>query len=49
MGEPPNESRPQHLPRGIWSWVIENVLWITLAVAAAAATGLVVWKDQIFG
>ena len=44
-----DHSRPQHLPRGVWAWVVENVLWISLTCAAALAVVLVVWMEQIFG
>ena len=42
------DERPGHLPKGVWGWIVEHILWITLLAAAAAAYFLVIWAEEIF-
>ena len=44
-----DDDHPGFVPSGLWGWVIENILVITLLAATAVAVVLVVFKEQIFG
>lgn len=48
MPIPRPRERPTHLPKGLWGWISENVLWLTVLAAAAAGAALVVWAEAIF-
>ena len=48
--EPGNlDRRPQHLPKGLWGWILSHVLAITLIASGVAAAVLIYWADRIFG